>query len=220
MLTKYEFVEIKDIHEEKFKGIVHDLEVEDDHSYNIEGIAVHNSVCLTRAVSGVGYPQLSAVDEAAFTAHGLKGSICADGGCTRVGDIGKAFCAGADFVMIGGMIAGTYECEGEWIYKNTAGLDWEYYEKHKQEYKHELVFYGMASKEAQDKYDGGLKDYKAAEGKTVRISYKGKALDVIREIKGGLSSTCTYVGASCLKDLPKCASFVRCSQQENTIFNE
>lgn len=168
------------------------------------------SSCRTRVVAGVGYPQLSSVDEAAYEAHGIGGLICADGGCTRVGDICKAFAAGADFVMLGGMFAGTDECFGEWV--------------HKQEWegggKKYFKFYGMSSKEANEKYSGGLKDYKAAEGKCVKIPYKGKVEGVVREIKGGLASCCSYVGATRIKDLPKCASFVRCTQQENTIFGK
>ena len=164
------------------------------------------SACLTRVLSGVGYPQLSAISDAAFEAHGIEGLICADGGCTRVGDICKAFSAGADFVMLGGLLSGTDECSGEWV------LDFDTKEK-----KY-LKFYGMSSKEANDKYNGGLKDYKAAEGKCIEIPYKGKVEEVVREIKGGLASCCSYVGATKIKDLPKCASFVRVTQQENTIF--
>jgi len=192
------------------------------------------SVCTTRVKAGVGYPQLSAVDEASYTAHGLRGHICADGGCTRVGDICKAFAAGADFVMLGGMLAGTDECEGEWIYneikqkdlyvpKGTAApitgeTEVDVVVTTKSTTKKVLKFYGMASEEAQDKYDGGMKGYKAEEGKCVEVPYKGPVEQVVREIKGGLASACTYVGAARIKDLPKCASFVRCTQQENTIF--
>ncbi len=165
------------------------------------------SCCLTRKVAGVGYPQLSAIDEAAYEAHGIGGLICADGGCTRVGDICKAFAAGADFVMLGGMLAGTDECEGCWELDDDGK-------------KKSFRFYGMSSKEANEKYNGGLKDYKAAEGKCTEIPYKGKVEEIVREIKGGLASCCSYVGATKIKDLPKCASFVRCTQQENTIFGE
>jgi GMP reductase len=168
------------------------------------------SVCETRVKAGVGYPQLSAIDEAAYEAHGIGGLVCADGGCTRVGDICKAFAAGADFVMLGGMFAGTRECDGEW--------EWERHENGIGEKRKSLKFYGMSSQEANEKYNGGLKDYKAAEGKCVKVPYKGKVEKVVREIKGGLASCCSYVGATNIKDLPKCASFVRVAQQENTIF--
>lgn len=167
------------------------------------------TVCRTRIVAGVGYPQLSSVDNAAYAAHGLKGHICADGGCTRVGDICKAVAAGGDFIMLGGLFAGTDECGGEWEYDNTS-----------EKKKKNLKFYGMASKEAQDKYNGGLANYKATEGKCVVVPYKGPVENVVREIKGGLLSACTYVGASKIKDFPKCASFVRVSQQENTFFGD
>jgi len=165
------------------------------------------SACLTRVVAGIGYPQLSAVNEAAYEAHGIGGLICADGGCTRVGDICKAMAAGADFVMLGGLLSGTDECNGEWELDEKGN-------------KKALKFYGMSSKEANNKYNGGLKDYKAAEGKCISVPYKGSVEDVVREIKGGLASCCSYVGASRIKDLPKCASFVRVTQQENTIFGE
>merc|ERR1712159_174115 len=71
------------------------------------------SVCTTRRQTGVGYPQLSAVIECADAAHGLDGHVISDGGCTCPGDVAKAFGAGADFVMLGGMLAGHDECAGD-----------------------------------------------------------------------------------------------------------
>jgi GMP reductase len=156
------------------------------------------SVCKTRRITGCGYPQLSAVIECADVAHGLGGHICADGGCREPGDVVKAFAGGADFVMLGGMLAGTDECEGEWRY-------WE----HKPEQKKAFVFYGMSSVEANDKYNGGLKDYRAAEGSCQFVPYKGPVDRVIQEVTGGLRSACAYVGADKLKDLTKCATFIR-----------
>ena len=79
------------------------------------------SVCTTRRVTGVGYPQLSAIIECADAAHGLKGQVCADGGCTVPGDVAKAYGAGADFVMLGGMLAGHDECDGEIRYEERDG---------------------------------------------------------------------------------------------------
>ena len=76
------------------------------------------SVCTTRKKTGVGYPQLSAVLECADAAHGLGGHIISDGGCTCPGDVAKAFGAGADFVMMGGMLAGHDQSGGEVISKN------------------------------------------------------------------------------------------------------
>lgn len=156
------------------------------------------SVCTTRKMAGVGYPQLSAIIECADAAHGNKGHICSDGGCRTPGDIAKAFGAGADFVMLGGMLAGTEECDGTW---NTDNGE-----------KKSLKFYGMSSLEAQEKHHGGMKDYAAAEGRCVEVSYKGPVKAVLREVTGGLRSACAYVGAERLKDLPKCCTFIRCTR--------
>lgn len=163
------------------------------------------SVCTTRKMTGVGYPQLSAVIECADAAHGNKGHICADGGCRTPGDIAKAFGAGADFVMLGGMLAGAEECDGEWVAADGQ--------------KKSLKFYGMSSREAQEKHHEGVKDYAAAEGKCVEVAYKGPIKDVLQEITGGLRSACAYVGADRLKDLFKCCTFVRCVTTHNTVFD-
>lgn len=161
------------------------------------------SVCTTRKMTGVGYPQLSATIECADAAHGLGGLICADGGCTMPGDIAKAFGAGADFVMLGGMLAGHDESEQK-IVKDKG-------EKF-------LEFYGMSSDTAMKKHKGGVAEYRASEGKTVRIPYRGSVNQSLQDILGGVRSTCTYVGARRLKDLPKCTTFVRVSQQINNVF--
>ncbi len=163
------------------------------------------SVCTTRRMTGVGYPQLSAIIECADAAHGNKGHICADGGCRTPGDIAKAFGAGADFVMLGGMLAGTEECDGEWTSDNGA--------------KKSLKFYGMSSREAQEKHHEGVKDYVAAEGKCVEVAYQGPVKAVLQEVLGGLRSACAYVGADRLKDLPKCCTFVRCTRTHNALFD-
>ena len=177
------------------------------------------SACLTRVKTGVGYPQLSAIDESAYAAHGLGGHVCSDGGCNRVGDICKAFAAGGDFVMLGGFLAGHKECEGRWI--DRYGIEYEEGGYNEDDYGRAICheFYGMSSKMAQEKYNGGMKRYRAEEGKTVLVEYKGEVENTISDINGGISSCCSYVGAKNLKNLPKCASFVRCTQQENTIFN-
>lgn len=167
------------------------------------------SCCTTRVKTGVGYPQLSAIIECADAAHGLGGLICADGGCTCAGDVAKAFGAGADFTMLGGMLAGHDECEGRWDFKEEEG--------HSKKY---LRFYGMSSAEAMLKYNGGVADYKAEEGKSVIVPYKGPVKDTIRDILGGLRSACSFVGATRLKDLSKCTTFVRVSNQHNTIFGD
>lgn len=161
------------------------------------------SVCTTRKMTGVGYPQLSAIIECADAAHGLGGLICGDGGCTVPGDIAKAFGAGADFVMLGGMLAGHNESEQEVVEDNGEKF---------------LQFYGMSSSTAMKKHKGGVAEYRASEGKTVKIPYRGSVNDSLQDVLGGLRSTCTYVGTKRLKDLPKCTTFVRVSQQINNVF--
>lgn len=162
------------------------------------------SVCSTRVKTGVGYPQLSAIIECADAAHGLRGLIISDGGCATPGDVAKAFGAGADFVMLGGMLAGHDECGGEIIERDG---------------RKSKVFYGMSSKTAMDKYVGGVADYRASEGLTVEVEYKGSAENTLTDILGGIRSTCTYVGASKLKELSKRTTFIRVSEQENQVFS-
>lgn len=164
------------------------------------------SVCTTRLKTGVGYPQLSAVMECADTAHGLDGHIIADGGCVTSGDVAKAFGGGADFVMLGGMLAGHDEGGGELI-KSAS--------KHG---KTRIKFYGMSSDAANLRHFGGLKDYRASEGREVMIDYKGAVADTVQDILGGVRSACTYVGARRVKDLPKCTTFVRVNNTHNRIF--
>ena len=153
------------------------------------------SVCTTRKMTGIGYPQLSAIIECADAAHGLQGHIIADGGCSVPGDIVKAFAAGADFVMLGGMLAGHKEGGASAIGGNQ--------------------FYGMSSETAMDLHNGGVANYRASEGKTVEIPYRGEVSRTLQDILGGLRSACTYVGAAELKELSKRTTFVRVTQQLN-----
>jgi len=162
------------------------------------------SVCTTRKITGVGYPQLSAVMECADAAHGIGGHIMADGGCQSAGDVAKAFGAGADFVMLGGMLAGHDESAGDMVAEEDGTL-----------YK---TFYGMSSDTAMEKHSGGVATYRASEGKTVQVEYRGSIKNTIQQILGGLRSACTYTGAKNLKQLPKCTTFVRVNRQLNTIF--
>lgn len=164
------------------------------------------SVCTTRKVTGVGYPQLSAVIECADAAHGLGGHVMADGGCICPGDVAKAFGAGADFVMLGGMLAGHDECAGDIITEDSG-----------ESYK---VFYGMSSDTAMNKHNGGVATYRASEGKTVKVKYRGAVSDTVNHILGGLRSACTYVGAKEIKHLPKCTTFVKVYRQLNTVYGE
>jgi GMP reductase len=158
------------------------------------------SVCSTRRITGCGYPQLSAIIECADAAHGIGGHICADGGCREAGDVVKAFAAGADFVMLGGMLAGTDECEGEWEYSVE---EWG-----EEQIKIGLNFYGMSSEAAMNKHNGGMESYRASEGIVKSVPCKGPVENVLQEVAGGIRSACAYVGAPTLKDLPKCATFV------------
>lgn len=180
------------------------------------------SVCTTRIKTGVGYPQLSAVIECADAAHGLGGHIIADGGCASPGDVAKAFGAGADFVMLGGMLAGTDQGGGDLVDGSGRPLKaWHGGEATgtNSASKAYVQFYGMSSNAAQEKH-GGRKDYRASEGRTVRIPYRGDVLSVLGDILGGVRSTCTYVGAKRLKDLSKCTTFIQVNngKQHNTVF--
>jgi len=183
------------------------------------------SVCTTRIKTGVGYPQLSAIIECADAAHGLGGHIIADGGCSSAGDVAKAFGAGADFIMLGGMMAGHDEGGGKVITKfyETNELEYEVAghlenRKHRIEQEQFVQFYGMSSDTANTKHFGGLKDYRSSEGRTVKIPYKGAIKDTVQDILGGIRSACTYAGARKLKDLSKCTTFVRVNNQYNKIF--
>ncbi len=162
------------------------------------------SVCTTRVKTGVGYPQLSAVIECADAAHGLGGRIISDGGCGCGGDVAKAFGGGADFVMLGGMLAGHDESGGELVQRNG------------QTYK---LFYGMSSSTAMEMHAGGVAEYRASEGKTVEVPYRGPVEETVKDILGGVRSTCTYVGAAALKELTKRTTFIRVQEQENRTFS-
>lgn len=176
------------------------------------------SVCTTRIKTGVGYPQLSAVMECADAAHGLGGHIIADGGCTCPGDVAKAFAAGADFVMLGGMLAGHDEGGGDVISKMYITDELDSNGNRLIEERQFVEFYGMSSKAANDKHSGGLKEYRSSEGREVLIPYKGSVEDTLQDLLGGLRSACTYVGARRLKDLTKCATFIRCSDTHNRVY--
>lgn len=157
------------------------------------------SVCTTRIKAGVGYPQLSAVIECADASHGLGGRVMSDGGCVSAGDVSKAFGGGADFVMLGGMLAGHME--------NSTFDD-----------NGDILFYGMSSDTAMNKYNGGVNNYRSSEGRTVRLKNRGHLDNTIKDILGGVRSTCTYIGAKNLRELSKCTTFIRVSQQYNPVY--
>lgn len=163
------------------------------------------SSCLTRRMAGVGYPQLSAVMECADAARGMGGRICADGGCQVPGDIVKAFGAGADFVMLGGMLSGHKESEEKIVTKNG---------------KKYIHFYGSSSEAAMKKHNGNVPEYRSSEGREVYVPYRGNVIDTLLEILGGVRSACTYVGARDLKELKKCVTFIKVNRQLNQYFEE
>ena len=163
------------------------------------------SVCSTRLKTGVGIPQLSVCIECSEVANGLSGHMISDGGCVLPGDLSKAFGAGAHFVMLGGVLSGHDESGGKLV-TDPDGT----------QYK---LFYGMSSQHAQDKYNGGLQKYRSSEGKVRKIKYRGKVLDTMLDIMGGMRSTGTYIGANRLKDFPKCCTFLQVNQQVNTVFD-
>lgn len=163
------------------------------------------SACETRIVAGVGYPQLSAVIECADAAHGLGGFICSDGGCVMPADVAKAFGGGSDFVMAGGIFAAHAESGGEIVEKNGQRF---------------MKFYGMSSKEAMEKHNGGVADYRSSEGKTVLLPYRGPISETIKKILGGVRSAATYIGAKNIKEIPKRTTFVRVNNVYNKAFNQ
>ena len=167
----------------------------------------NGSCCTTRKQTGIGHPQLSAVMECSDTAHGIDAHIISDGGMQVIGDFSKAYAGGADFVMSGSMFAAHEESSGLLIEDENT----------KKKYK---LFYGMSSTTAMDKYNGGVAKYKSSEGKTVKLPYRGPIEDTICDIQGGIRSSMTYIGAKKIKDIPKCATFIRVNRQLNQIFNQ
>ena len=157
------------------------------------------SVCTTRTMAGVGVPQFSAVVECADAANGVGGHIVADGGCNVPGDVAKAFGGGAHFVMLGGMLAGHNESEVQ-----------------SKDGKRE--FYGMSSDRAREVHGKRKDGYRGNEGRSIILPDRGPVKETIEDLLGGVRSSCTYIGARRLKDIPKCASFVRCNQPLNTVF--
>lgn len=162
------------------------------------------SACVTRLKTGVGMPQLSAVIESGDAAHGVNGYIISDGGITCPGDMAKAFGGGADFVMVGGQFAGHDENPGEVLEENG--------EKFK-------IFYGMSSEHAMKKHYGQMAKYRSSEGRFIKLKYRGPIEDTVLDYLGGIRSCCTYINASCIKNMSKCTSFVMVSQQLNNHFN-
>ena len=179
--------------------------------------------CLTRPTTGCGRPQLSAIIECADAAHQVGGMVCADGGITCPGDLGKAFGAGADFIMIGSLFAGTDEADGEiiskWIFNGEyePAMDGSGFEPCL-ELKEFKQFYGMSSTLAQEKFGNGKPKYRASEGRVSLVPYVGPIDGVIEELLGGLRSTMTYIGAWKLKNIPKQCTFYKVHNQLNRTY--
>ncbi len=202
---QFQLVEITEIKEIEHVDRVFDLSIEDSNSFVANDYVVHNSgnACSTRLKAGVGYPQLSSVLECADAVHGLKGHLMSDGGIVYPADFAKSFGAGADLTMAGSFFAGCLEGGGEVFLENG------------QQY---IKFYGMSSKVAQEKHGEGLKEYRASEGRILKIPFKGSVETIILDLLGSLRSTCSYIGASSIKEMPKRTTFCRVNQQISTMY--
>ena len=178
------------------------------------------SACLSRFVTGCGLPQLSCCLENSYVAHGLQngskrlGLICSDGGHKTSGDVCKALCAGADFVMLGGYFAGSDACDGEWEYEYKAGKNTEitFWQPTNPGYPTEkrkinFTYYGMSSHHTQEIFEEGKKNYRASEGTKIKVKYKGTVGKIVQELLGGIRSCCCYIGASHIKHMNKCGQF-------------
>ena len=197
----------------------YDIEVKNDHSYNIEGIIVHNCICNTRIKTGVGYPQYSSIKECC---HDLTNGqyIMADGGFKNPGDICKAFVAGADFCMTGSLFAGCTETSGEVIEK-TVGSKLMKYEEFKKTsvltddiickrgddfYEVAIIerfkeYYGMSSFRAQRENYGEVTTYGTSEGvEHSLVPFTGNVINTINDINGSLRSCGAYIGYSTICD--------------------
>ena len=157
------------------------------------------SVCTTRTMTGIGVPQFSAIVECADAANGVDGHIMADGGCVWPGDIAKAFGGGAHAVMIGGMLAGHDESEQPVV-------------------DGKVEFYGMSSDRAREKHGKRKDGYRGNEGRWISLPYRGPVTNTVEDILGGVRSAATYIGARRLKDMPKCATFVRVENNINRVY--
>ncbi len=161
------------------------------------------SACTTRRMTGVGYPQLSAVIECADAVHGIAndqgyGLVIADGGQQYPSCVAKAFCAGADFNMYGSMFSGYDQSGGELV------------EVDGKKYKE---YFGSSSNKALQKFYGKKEKHRSSEGREVLMPYKGDIGNYIQDLFGALRSTGTYIGARSLKEFCKRATFVRVNSQ-------
>jgi GMP reductase len=168
------------------------------------------AACTTRKMTGVGYPQLSAVIECADAAHGVAneigvGRIIADSGLQFPSCLVKAFCGGADFTMMGSMFSGFEQSGGETIIKDG--------KKFKE-------YFGSSSNKAMEEFYGKKEKHRASEGRYTLIPYKGDIHEFIQDLMGSLRSTATYIGARQLKEFPKRATFVKVNRQLTTYLEK
>ena len=177
------------------------------------------SACLTRKQTGCGTPMVSLILECADIAHSVNGHICADGGIVDVGDICKALCLNADFVMAGGIFAGTDEAAGDVIEKRYETSEIANGE-HVIQTKYFKQYYGMSSEYANNKFAGGMSNYKTSEGRELLIPYTGSIDKILQDITGGIASCCTYIGASTVKHMSKCATIIQVHNQLNKVFEK
>jgi len=179
----FKLKEITAIERVHYSGTVHDLTVENDHSYIANGCAVHNSICKTRVVTGHGYPNFSSI---ADCYNATKLPIIADGGLRSSGDIVKAIAAGANFAMVGSLLAGSDETPGDIVLKDGRG------------YK---VYRGMASSEVLNDYRDVTRIRPASEGVSTLVPAKGPVQAIIRELTAGIRSGMSYCNARTLDEI-------------------
>lgn len=192
-----------------------------DYADIIKAAIGSGSACTTRKQTGVGTPMVSLILECADAVHSVNGHLCADGGIVNIGDISKSFCLNSDFVMIGGMFAGCDEASGEIIEKHFMSNEIDPTTlKNLIEVKKYKQFYGMSSEYANNKFAGGMGNYKTSEGRELLIPYTGSMDTIIQDIKGGVASCCTYIGAKSVKNMSKCSTIIKVHNQLNTVFEK
>lgn len=197
---KFRLVNVRNVKKYHYDGQVYDLTVGESHSFTVNGIALHNSICKTRIQTGFGVPTFQstydAYDAKQSNAKYRDVSIITDGGIRYPGDFVKSIAAGADAIMCGKILAATDESPAKIVFDENAGI---YFK----------VYRGAASAEIQNEKRGGLKQGTCAEGVQTLLPLAGSAMDIIEEFCGGLRSGMTYCNAKTLQELRNNAQFVR-----------